>query len=193
MKNTKTKFYCSFYGIIILLISLFIFYRCVFDGDLSRDISDWTAFVNLFNGVGTLLFAALNVWVVYELTIRIAERDEKHKMYELKKDMLNNFVRTIYMVFTPDISDPICKINANNLNAVYLKLQRMSKVYSLVNNVFMDNQFVAFIEEFRCFCLDYQQEDSAEAMGKNMEEEAYKLFMKAIEIEDEIIKDINSI
>ena len=69
----------------------------------------------------------------------------------------------------------------------------MSKVYSLVNNVFMDNQFVAFIEEFKGFCLDYQQEDSAEATGKNMEEEAYKLFMKAIKIEDEIIKDINSI
>ena len=193
MKNTKEIFYCSFWSTIILLVSLFIFYRCVFDGDLSRDISDWTAFVNLFNGVGTLLFAALNVWVVYELTIRIAERDEKHKMYELKKDMLNNFVRTIYMVFTPDIYDPICEINANNLKAVYLKLNRMSKVYSSVNNIFKNNQFMEFIEEFRCFCLDYQQEDSAEAIGKNMEEEAYKLFMKAIEIEDEIIKDINSI
>lgn len=193
MKNTKKIFYSSFYGIIILLVSLFIFYRCVFDGDLSTDISDWTAFVSLFNGVGTLLLTALNVWVVYKLTITIAERDEKHKMYELKKNMLNNFVRTIYMVFTPDIYDPICKINANNLLAVYFKLKRMSKGYSSINNVFKDKQFVAFIEEFRGFCLDYQQEDSAEATGKDMEKEAYKLFMRAIEIEDEIIKDINSI
>mgnify|MGYP006364357071 CR=1 FL=1 len=61
----------------------------------------------------------------------------------------------------------------------------------------MDNSWKVYYTNgpncFKGFCLDYQQEDSAEATGKNMEEEAYKLFMKAIEIEDEIIKDINSI
>ena len=193
MKWVKNTFYISYVFIIIFLVSLFLFYRSVFNGELSKNVSDWEAFVSIFNGVGILLLTGLDVWIVYRLTITIAEKEEEHRLYTLKKDMLNRFINLIYSAFTPDAYNPICTIKEENLKRVFINLELMSKLYGANCNIFMEKKYADFVEEFRGFCLDYQQENSANPQGKNMEEEAYKLFIKAIEIENDICKEINGI
>lgn len=90
MRHTKDLFKIYFIGIVIVLFVLFCTYRYIFNGNLSSDISDWTAFVNIFNGVGMLLLTALNVWIFYKLTVLIAENEEKHRLCDKQKEALNN-------------------------------------------------------------------------------------------------------
>lgn len=190
IQKLKCKFAIVFTSIFVLLVCIYILYRAVFNGKLSHEISDWTAFVNIFNGIGVFLLTALNVWIFYKLTILIAENEEKHRLYGQKKDMLNNFNRTIYAVFSPDVEDPICEINRELLGKVYHKLKLMREVYSPICKEFNDDEYISFLEEFRGFCLDYFQEESAEPQGKNMNEEAYKIFIKALKFEMKIGKEI---
>lgn len=192
MRHTKGLFRFYFIGIAIVLFVLFCAYRYVFNGNLSSEISDWTAFVTIFNGVGTLLLTALNVWIVYKLTITIAEKEEQHRLFDKQKEALNHFISTIYAVFTPDVEDPICEINSELLGKAFHKLKLMKTVYAPICKVFKDDEYNDFIEDFRGFCLDYFQEESAESEGKNMEEEAFALFMKALNLEMKIGKEMNS-
>lgn len=192
MRHTKGLFRFYFIGIAIVLFVLFCAYRYVFNGNLSNEISDWTAFVTIFNGVGTLLLAALNVWIVYKLTITIAEKEEQHRLFDKQKEALNHFISTIYAVFTPDVEDPICEINSELLGKAFHKLKLMKTAYAPICKVFKDDEYNDFIEDFRGFCLDYFQEESAESEGKNMEEEAFALFMKALNLEMKIGKEMNS-
>lgn len=191
MKQIQYIFRYSFIGIFLVLIVLYLFYRCTFDGSLSTEISDWIAFVDIFNGVGVLLFTSLNVWIFYKLTLLIAENEEKHRLYDKQKAALNNLINSIYAVCQPDIEDPICEINGELLGKVYRKLELMKEVYAPICKEFGNEEFAKFVEDFRCFCLDYFQERSAEPTGKDMKEEAFKIFIKALAIETRIGKDIN--
>lgn len=191
MKQTQCIFICSFVGIFLVLIVLYLFYRCTFNGSLSTEISDWIAFVDIFNGVGILLLTALNVWIFYKLTLLIAENEEKHRLYDKQKAALNNFISSMYVVFQPDTEYPICEINRDLLGKVYRKFELMKEVYAPICKEFGNDEFAKFVEEFRGFCLDYFQEESAESQGKDMKEEAYKIFIKALAIETRIGKDIN--
>lgn len=192
MKQTQKIFSYSFAGIGICLIVLFVFYRNTFDGNLSSDISDWIAFVNLFNGIGILLLTALNVWIFYKLTLLIAENEEKHRLYESQKDALNNLIHTIYAVFQPDVENPICEINRKSLGRVYHKLELMRDVYTPICKEFGNDEFAQFVEEFRRFCLDYFKEESPEAEGKDMQREAFDFYLKALQIEMQIGKAMNA-
>ena len=89
MRHTKVLFKLYFIGIGIVLFILFCTYRYVFNGNLSSEVSDWTAFVTIFNGVGTLLLTALNVWIVYKLTITIAEKEEQHRLFDKQKELIH--------------------------------------------------------------------------------------------------------
>lgn len=191
MKQIQYIFRYSFIGIFLVLIVLYLFYRCTFDGSLSTEISDWIAFVDIFNGVGVLLFTSLNVWIFYKLTLLIAENEEKHRLYDKQKAALNNLINSIYAVCQPDIEDPICEINGELLGKVYRKLELMKEVYAPICKEFGNEEFAKFVEDFRCFCLDYFQERSGEPTGKDMKEEAFKIFIKALAIETRIGKDIN--
>lgn len=191
MKQIQYIFRYSFIGIFLVLIVLYLFYRCTFDGSLSTEISDWIAFVDIFNGVGVLLFTSLNVWIFYKLTLLIAENEEKHRLYDKQKAALNNLINSIYAVCQPDIEDPICEINGELLGKVYRKLELMKEVYAPICKEFGNEEFAKFVEDFHCFCLDYFQERSAEPTGKDMKEEAFKIFIKALAIETRIGKDIN--
>jgi hypothetical protein len=191
MKQTQCIFICSFVGIFLVLIVLYLFYRCTFNGSLSTEISDWIAFVDIFNGVGILLLTALNVWIFYKLTLLIAENEEKHRLYDKQKAALNNFISSMYVVFQPDTEYPICEINRDLLGKVYRKFELMKEVYAPICKEFGNDEFAKFVEEFRGFCLDYFQEESAESQGKDMKEEAYKIFIKALAIETRISKEIN--
>ncbi|MBQ7387908.1 MAG: hypothetical protein IJW01_00790 [Paludibacteraceae bacterium] len=190
IQKLKCKFAIVFASIFVFLVCIYILYRAVFNGKLSHEISDWTAFVNIFNGIGVFLLTALNVWIFYKLTILIAEDEEKHRLYGLKKDILNNFNRTIYAVFSPDVEDPVCEINRELLGKVYHKLKLMKEVYSPICEEFSSDECVSFLKEFHEFCLNFFQEESIEPQGKNMDEEAYKIFIKALKFEMKIGKEI---
>jgi len=192
MTYTKSLFKFFSIGIVVVLFILFCTYRYVFNGNLSSEVSDWTAFVTIFNGVGTLLLTALNVWIVYKLTITIAEKEEQHRLFDKQKEALNHFISTVYAVFTPDVENPTCEINRDLLGKVFHKLKLMKTVYAPICKVFEDDEYNDFIEDFRGFCLDYFQEESAESEGKNMEEEAFALFMKALNLEMKIGKEMNT-
>ena len=130
MRYTKGLFNFYFIGIIIVLFVLYCAYRNVFNGNLSSEVSDWTAFVTIFHGVGTLLLTALNVWIIYKLTIIVTEKEEQHRLFDKQKEALNHFINTIYAVFSPDVEDPICEINRDSLGRVYRKLELMKHVYA---------------------------------------------------------------
>lgn len=192
MESVKCTFKYAFIGIVVFLVLLYGFYRYTFNGYLSDEISDWTAFVSIFNGIGVLLLTALNVWVFYKLTILIAENEEKHRLYDKRKDALNNFIRSIYAVLTPDIEDPICEINHELLGKVYRKLELMKTVYAPICKEFSDDDFANFVEEFRLFCLDCLKEKSAEAEGKDIQREAFDIYMKALHLEMKIGEAMNA-
>lgn len=191
MKHTQRVFRNSLIGICLILILVFVLYRYTFDGKLSSEVSDWTAFVNIFNGVGILLLTALNVWIFYKLTVLIAENEEKHRLYDKQKAALNNLITSIYAVFQPDVEYPICEINGDLLGKVYRKLELMKEVYAPICKEFGNEEFAKFVEDFRGFCIDYVQEGTAESTGKDIKEEAFKIFIKALAIETRIGKDIN--
>lgn len=191
MKRTQRVFRSSLTGIGLILVLIFVLYRYTFDGKLSSEVSDWTAFVNIFNGVGILLLTALNVWIFYKLTVLIAENEEKHRLYDKQKAALNNLITSIYAVFQPDVEYPICEINGDLLGKVYRKLELMKEVYAPICKEFGNEEFAKFVEDFRGFCIDYVQEVTAESTGKDIKEEAFKIFIKALAIETRIGKDIN--
>lgn len=191
MQYTKSRFKFYFIGIVIVLFVLFCTYRYIFNGCLSSEISDWTAFVTIFNGVGTLLLTALNVWIVYKLTITIAEKEEQHRLFDKQKEALNHFISTIYAVFTPDVEDPICEINSELLGKAFHKLKLMKTVYAPFCNVFGKAEYTDFVEEFRVFCLEYFKEISAEPEGKDMQREAFTIYMKALNLEMKIGEAMN--
>ena len=193
IRQLKYQFNFVFILIFVLILCVYVLYRYIFNGDLSSEISDWTAFVSILNGVGILLLTALNVWIFYKLTILIAENEEKHRLYDKQKAALNNFISSIYVVFQPNTEYPICEINRDLLGKVYRKFELMKEVYAPVCKEFGNDEFAKFVEEFRGFCLDYFQEESAESQGKDMKEEAYKIFIKALAIETRISKEINMI
>lgn len=192
MKLIKNTFKYAFSGIVLCLVLLYGFYRYTFNGNLSDEVSDWVAFVSIFNGVGIVLLTALNVWVFYKLTLLIAENEEKHRLYDSKKDALNNLIHTIYAVFQPDVENPTCEINPKLLGRVYHKLELMKDVYTPICKEFGNDEFARFVEEFRRFCLDYLKEESPEADGKDMQREAFDIYLKALQIEMQIGKAMNA-
>lgn len=113
MKLVKNTFKYAFSGIVLCLVLLYGFYRYTFNGNLSDEVSDWVAFVSIFNGVGIVLLTALNVWIFYKLTILIAENEEKYRRYDKQRDALNHFIHSIYAVLTPGGSgENVCAVIA---------------------------------------------------------------------------------
>lgn len=192
MKLVKNTFKYAFSGIVLCLVLLYGFYRYTFNGNLSDEVSDWVAFVSIFNGVGIVLLTALNVWIFYKLTILIAENEEKYRRYDKQRDALNHFIHSIYAVLTPDVEDPICEINRDSLGRVYRKLELMKHVYAPICKEFSGEVFANFVEEFRLFCIDYLKEESAASDGKDMQREAFDIYLKALQIEMQIGKAMNA-
>lgn len=191
IQKLKCKFRILFVSIFVLLVCIYFLYLPVFNGKLSHEISDWTVFVNIFNGIGVFLLTALNVWIFYKLTILIAENEEKHRLYGQKKDMLNNFARTIYLVFTPDSENPTCDIHEKNLTRVYYQLQLMQEAYAPICKVFGEDDFKQFVDDYHEFCKEFFFGDAYGREGKPIEGIAFQVFQQALNLELKIAKDIN--
>lgn len=67
----------------------------------------------------------------------------------------------------------------------------MKTVYAPFCNVFGKAEYTDFVEEFRVFCLEYFKEISAEPEGKDMQREAFTIYMKALYLEMKIGEAMN--
>ena len=183
-KYQKIIFGVSFALILVIICVSIVVYWMTFGGGLSTDSNDWISFSTLVGSIGTMLFTGLNVWVFYTLTSTIARRKESYQKYERQKQLVSQFNRNINSVFSIDIDgNPSCDVNAALLPTVIDWLQKGQRKQTILPT-FGSEDYKAFIEDFKDFCLAYKESESYEDPrmafnGIYPEEEAYKLYGKA--------------
>lgn len=88
----KRRFLIAFWGIVVAIVTLFVFYRRIFNGDFSTESADWGDFGDFIGGVGTLFFTGLNVWIFYELTKYINHNSTKIEIQQMVFKTLEQLV-----------------------------------------------------------------------------------------------------
>lgn len=196
----KTTFHIAFFAILLALIAAIVFYCRTFNGGISQDPSDWSAFATSIGSIGTMLFTALNVWVFFYLTSSIAQYNSQFVLKEKQMECINNFSRTISFIFPiSSFDEPTCNINEGNLGKA-LDWLRNFKSHKDILPILTDESYDRFIERYQEFYLKYRDysnyylgnKEAAEQVfkGHQPEEDYYRLYLMARDIKLKMIEDV---
>lgn len=85
MKKERTIIILIFVLIGLLGVGIFCFaYRPIFSGPISAKHADWEAFGDFFWGLGTMLFTALSVWMLYFVNRQLRKNQEQQQVQHEK-------------------------------------------------------------------------------------------------------------
>lgn len=97
----------------LLELGVIIAYFCVFNGAISTANQDWDTFVQIFNGLVMAILTAVNIYIFYQLTVAIEDKNQeriiKQKIsdaqtiitqmrlgeYERVKSLINDIIKDI--------------------------------------------------------------------------------------------------
>lgn len=89
MKILKVILLSLFAIIALITLIILIVYIVTFNNGFSMEIENWDLFLTLYNGIVISVLTMLNIWIFYQLTIAIEDRNEnryiKSKLYETQK------------------------------------------------------------------------------------------------------------
>ena len=89
MKTLKVILLSLFAVIALITLIILIVYIVTFNNGFSMEIENWDLFLTLYNGIVISALTMLNIWIFYQLTIAIEDRNEnryiKSKLYETQK------------------------------------------------------------------------------------------------------------
>ena len=66
----------------LLEVMLVIAYFSVFNGAISTDHQDWNTFLQIFNGFVMAVLTAVNIYIFYQLTVAIEDKNQKRAVKE---------------------------------------------------------------------------------------------------------------
>lgn len=66
----------------LLEVMLVIAYFSVFNGAISTDHQDWNTFLQIFNGFVMAILTAVNIYIFYQLTVAIEDKNQKRAVKE---------------------------------------------------------------------------------------------------------------
>ena len=66
----------------LLEVMLVIAYFSVFNGAISTDHQDWNTFLQIFNGFVMAVLTAINIYIFYQLTVAIEDKNHKRAVKE---------------------------------------------------------------------------------------------------------------
>ena len=66
----------------LLEVMLVIAYFSIFNGAISTDHQDWNTFLQIFNGFVMAVLTAINIYIFYQLTVAIEDKNHKRAVKE---------------------------------------------------------------------------------------------------------------
>lgn len=85
MKTDRIIIILAFILIGLLMALVFCCaYRPIFSGPISTEHADWEAFGDFFWGLGTMLFTALSVWMLYFVNLQLRKNQEQQQIQQEK-------------------------------------------------------------------------------------------------------------
>ena len=66
----------------LLEVMLVIAYFSIFNGAISTDHQDWNTFLQIFNGFVMAVLTAVNIYIFYQLTVAIEDKNQKRAVKE---------------------------------------------------------------------------------------------------------------
>ena len=66
----------------LLEVMLVIAYFSIFNGAISTDHQDWNTFLQIFNGFVMAILTAVNIYIFYQLTVAIEDKNQKRAVKE---------------------------------------------------------------------------------------------------------------
>lgn len=79
MKKTIVAI-CAVIGLLELVV--IVAYFCVFNGAISTANQDWDTFVQIFNGLVMAILTAVNIYIFYQLTVAIEDKNQERAVKE---------------------------------------------------------------------------------------------------------------
>ena len=71
---------CTVIG--LLELTVIAAYFCVFNGTISSANQDWDTFIQIFNGLVMAILTAINIYIFYQLTVAIEDKNHKRAVKE---------------------------------------------------------------------------------------------------------------
>ena len=71
---------CTVIG--LLELTVIVAYFCVFNGTISSANQDWDTFIQIFNGLVMAILTAINIYIFYQLTVAIEDKNHKRAVKE---------------------------------------------------------------------------------------------------------------
>lgn len=71
---------CTVIG--LLELTVIVAYFCVFNGTISSANQDWDTFIQIFNGLVMSILTAINIYIFYQLTVAIEDKNHKRAVKE---------------------------------------------------------------------------------------------------------------
>lgn len=71
---------CTVIG--LLELTVIVAYFCVFNGAISSANQDWDTFIQIFNGLVMAILTAINIYIFYQLTVAIEDKNHKRAVKE---------------------------------------------------------------------------------------------------------------
>jgi len=191
-------FYVFFFLILATLIVALILYCCTFNGGISQNSADWSAFATFIGSIGTMLFTALNVWAFFNLTSIIAHNEEKYKIQDRQFECVNKFRQGLYRIFS--LSSAIefqCEVPDDNTLVKSKEWLMGFKKHKDILPILGEKEYDDLIEKYIEFCKKYQDyincgDNHPEQAfdGHNPEEEFYHIFLMAQDIVSKMLDEI---
>lgn len=194
-------FYVLFGVILVTLMVALLLYCRTFNGGISQDPSDWSAFATFIGSIGTMLFTALNVWVFFYLTSSIAQYNDQFVLKEKQMECINSFSHTLSVVFPiSPYNEPMCDIPDKYLGKA-LDWFRNFKSHKDILPTLNEEAYDRFIDQYQEFCRSYieysdycnlGQIEKAEIVfeGHQPEADYFDLYLVARKIKLKMIEEV---
>ena len=135
---------CTVIG--LLELTVIVAYFCVFNGTISSANQDWDTFIQIFNGLVMAILTAINIYIFYQLTVAIEDKNHKRavkeKVFEAQSVITQMRVRQYeeVKVLIYDVIAVIAKKKDNNgeIDLLHKKLVELDSSLLFKNYNFED-------------------------------------------------------
>ena len=158
----------------LLELGVIIAYCCVFNGAISTANQDWDTFVQIFNGLVMAILTAVNIYIFYQLTVAIEDKNQeravKEKVFEAQSVITQMRVKK-YEEISTLIYDVLARIvqKTNNSGDLTLLMKKLSEIddsllfknYHLDEPSMLADQSLTIIDNYNNLNADFNNANLA--------------------------------
>lgn len=145
MKTLKVILLSLFAIIALITLIILIVYIVTFNNGFSVKIEIWDLFLTLYNGIVISALTMLNIWIFYQLTIAIENKNEnrhiRSKLYDTQKILTDlrvqeyvNLKSEINNLFANAFSKKDIKQNGEKISSILMRMEN-SILFGHSNNI----------------------------------------------------------